>query len=144
MHKVGQIGKLLVSVPKNQLQILSNSEASALTVRMTYPFQQNVNPVALSRLFASSQLRLSPARLLWRDRRRKRRLCRRKLSTPSPSPRIFSEGWWSLSRSSPTLLLWMRNRGRIWRCWCPLQKGSCQSRMTHCSMTNWRQSQNPL
>ena len=32
MHKVGQLSKMLVVVPKNQLQILNSSEAAALTV----------------------------------------------------------------------------------------------------------------
>ena len=44
MYKVGQIGKMLVSVsvPKSQLQILSNTEASALTVRFS---GQNRTPI---------------------------------------------------------------------------------------------------
>jgi len=49
MHKVGQIGKMLVSVPKNQLQILSNTEASALTVVRFQSAQAEPSAAALER-----------------------------------------------------------------------------------------------
>jgi len=49
MHKVGQIGKLLVSVPKNQLQILSNTEASALTAVRFQSAQAEPSAAALER-----------------------------------------------------------------------------------------------
>ena len=49
MHKVGQITKMLVAVPKPQLQLLNTSEASALTAVRFQSTQAEPSAAALDR-----------------------------------------------------------------------------------------------